>query len=70
MAGVWGAGASMVVEPGVLGPVALIPRPHSYSCMNGEVPIRDKPFGELFSRMVNPFANAQILFANGEASHP
>ena len=25
MAGVWGAGAPMVVEPGVLGPVALIP---------------------------------------------
>ena len=26
MAGVWGAGAPMVVEPGVLGPVALIPQ--------------------------------------------
>ena len=29
MAGVWGAGAPMVVETGVLGPVALIPRGQS-----------------------------------------
>ena len=27
MAGVWGAGVAMVVVPGVLGPVALIPQP-------------------------------------------